>query len=133
MVIFSSRLFRDATLFTHQPYHATYHQKKLRSNNTISIKYWIISIKLFGSQPGFCFLSDLLPDFARTTAVFYGGQLHVDVLRGVALTHGFGSCVCQRRVRDALVLRHRMGSSGSVDGRLRYVEELFRRHLTVSR
>lgn len=78
-----------------------------------------------------CF-PDLLSDFARVTAVLHGGQLHVDVLRGTALAHGPGGGVCQRRVCDALVLRHRLGSASRSDSLLRLVEELQPRHRTVS-
>lgn len=77
--------------------------------------------------------ADLLSNFARAAAVLYGGQLHVDVLRRAAPAHGAGRGVRQRRVRDALVLCHWLGPAGRLDGRLRLVAQLFRRHYTVSR
>lgn len=69
---------------------------------------------------------------ARVVAVLHGRQLHVDVLRGTAPTHGTGGGVRQRRVRDALVLRNRLGLAGCAHGRVRFVEKLFRRHGAVS-
>jgi len=56
----------------------------------------------------------------------------VDVLRRIAFAHGPGRSVCQRRVRNAMVLCHRMVSAGHADGRIRILEELFRGHQTVS-
>lgn len=69
---------------------------------------------------------------ARVTAVLHGSQLHVDVLRGAAFAHGLGGGVRQRRVRDAMVLRDRLGSAGRADRLVRLVEELFPGHRTVS-
>lgn len=83
----------------------------------------------------FCFpvlSADILQVPARAAAVLHGRQLHVDVLRGIAPAHGPGGGVRQRRVRDALVLRHRLGLAGRADGRVRLVEELFRGHGAVS-
>lgn len=88
----------------------------------------------------FYFLTPFFPLFstgvlqvpARVAAVLHGGQLHVDVLRGVAPAHGPGGGVRQRRVRDALVLRHRLGLAGRADGRVRFVEELLGGHGAVS-
>lgn len=82
-------------------------------------------------------ISPLFPDIlsasARVLAILHGGQLHVDVLRGTSLAHGAGGGVRQRRVRDALVLRHRLGYASRANGRVRLVEELFPRHRAVSR
>lgn len=78
------------------------------------------------------FSADILQVPARAAAVLHGRQLHVDVLRGIALAHGPGGGVRQRRVRDALVLRHRLGLAGRTHGRVRFVEELFRGHGAVS-
>jgi len=55
------------------------------------------------------FFSDILPVSACGSAIFHGGQLHVDVLRRTALAHGLGCGVRQRRVCDAVVLRYRLG------------------------
>jgi len=38
---------------------------------------------------------DVLPVLARGSPVLHGGQLYVDVLRGIALTHGSGGGVRQ--------------------------------------
>jgi len=75
---------------------------------------------------------DVLPVFARGSAVFHGGQLHVDVLRGTALAHGSSGGVRQRRERDALVLRHRLGRTCRTHHPVCLVEEQFRGHRTVS-
>jgi len=77
-------------------------------------------------------VADVLSAAARVPAVLHGGQLHVDVLRGAAPAHGAGGGVRQRRVRDALVLRRRLGAARRADGRVRFVEELFGRHGAVS-
>lgn len=73
-----------------------------------------------------------MPDAARTLAVLHVGQLHVDVLRRATPAHGPGRGVRQRCVRDALVLRHRLGPAGRADRRVRDVEKLFQRHYAVS-
>lgn len=78
------------------------------------------------------FSSDVLQVAARAAAVLHGRQLHVDVLRGIAPAHGPGGGVRQRRVRDALVPRHRLGLAGRAHGRVRLVEELLRGHGAVS-
>lgn len=69
---------------------------------------------------------------ARATAVLHGGQLYVDVLRRSSSAHGPGRGVRQRRVCDALVLRHRVGTTGCTDGCLCFLEKLFRGHGSVS-
>lgn len=74
----------------------------------------------------------VLPVSTRATPVFHVGQLHVDVLRGSTPAHGSGRGIRQRRVRDALVLRHRLGGAGRAHHPVRLVEELFRRHRPVS-
>lgn len=74
----------------------------------------------------------VLPSPPRAASVLHVGQLHVDVLRGPAPAHGPGGGVRQRRVRDALVLRHRLGPAGRSDSRVRFVEESLRRHQAVS-
>jgi len=56
----------------------------------------------------------------------------VDVLRGTALAHGSGGGVRQRRERDALVLRHRLGRTRRAHRPVRVVEEQFRGHRAVS-
>lgn len=76
--------------------------------------------------------ADVLPVLARGAAVLHGCQLHVDVLRRTALAHGSGGSFRQRRERDALVLRHRVGCARRAYHRVRLVEELLRRHHAVS-
>lgn len=78
------------------------------------------------------FSPDILPVLARDAAILHGCQLHVDVLRGVALAHGPCGGVRQRRVRDAMVLRNRLGSANHTYVLVRVMEELFQRHYFVS-
>jgi len=69
------------------------------------------------------YFPDLLPVFTRGSAILHGGQLHVDVLRRTALAHGLGGGVRQRRVCDALVLRHRLGCTCRAYCPVCFVEE----------
>jgi len=92
----------------------------------------IVDIVIVYKFDSFTIYIDVLPVIARGSAVFHGGQLHVDVLRRTALAHGSGRGVRQRRERDALVLRHRLGRTCRAHRPVRVLEEQFRGHRSVS-